>query len=49
MHYVIGDVPSPRANHGATLYKQWKIYILGGYTEEDKYSNEMFVLDYNEM
>jgi hypothetical protein len=49
MHYANGDIPSPRANHRAVLYNNGVIYIFGGYTEEDKYSNEMYTLDYLRM
>ena len=46
MHYPDGQVPSPRSNHRAVLYQEGMIYLFGGYTEEDKYSNEMYIFYY---
>ena len=49
MYYYEGDYFRPRANHMGVVIDDGKILIFGGYTEENKYSNELFIFDYMEV
>eukprot|EP01137_Pigoraptor_chileana_P018469 Opistho-2@77987 len=39
-----GDIPAPRCDHSTLVYNN-KMYIFGGYSENDGSFNDMFVLD----
>ncbi|CAO3668176.1 unnamed protein product [Rhizopus stolonifer] len=43
--YTKGEPPTKRHDHSATLWHQDKLIIFGGNSEEDKYFNDIVVLD----
>ncbi|KAG1049491.1 hypothetical protein G6F46_001507 [Rhizopus delemar] len=47
--YTKGEPPSKRHDHSATLWNGDKLIIFGGNSEEDKYFNDIVILDLNTM